>query len=158
MQLLTVGVLAELMTRTYFEAGKQKSCVVRNAWQAKKANGSPRRARLISPANQSTDVANSIPINPPPWLWLVLLVFWAFYMNLGGWPLFDVDEGVSGATTEMLVNGNYVSTFIAGAPRVKPILIYWLQGLSVTLFGHNEGVSPAFSVAATLWVWDLCLR
>ena len=30
-QLLTVGVLAELMTRTYFEAGKQKSYVVRNA-------------------------------------------------------------------------------------------------------------------------------
>jgi len=30
-QLLTVGVLAELMTRTYFEAGKQKSYVIRNA-------------------------------------------------------------------------------------------------------------------------------
>ena len=33
-QLLTVGVLAELMTRTYFEAGKQKSYVVRNAPEA----------------------------------------------------------------------------------------------------------------------------
>ena len=61
-------------------------------------------------------------------------------MNLGGWPLFDVDEGAfSGATTEMLANGNYISTFIYGAPRFdKPILIYWLQGLSVSLLGHNE--------------------
>ena len=77
-------------------------------------------------------------------------------MNLGGWPLFDVDEGAfSGATTEMLVNGNYVSTFIYGAPRFdKPILIYWLQGLSVTLFGHNEWAFRLPSaVAATLWVW-----
>ena len=77
-------------------------------------------------------------------------------MNLGGWPLFDVDEGAfSGATSEMLVNGNYVSTFIYGAPRFdKPILIYWLQGLSVTLFGHNEWAFRLPSaVAATLWVW-----
>ena len=77
-------------------------------------------------------------------------------MNLGGWPLFDVDEGAfSGATTEMLINGNYVSTFIYGAPRFdKPILIYWLQGLSVTLFGHNEWAFRLPSaVAATLWVW-----
>ena len=29
-QLMTVGVLAEMMTRTYFEASKQKSYVIRN--------------------------------------------------------------------------------------------------------------------------------
>ena len=92
----------------------------------------------------------------PPWLWLALLVLWAFFMNLGGWPLFDVDEGAfSGATTEMLANGNYISTFIYGAPRFdKPILIYWLQGLSVSLLGHNEWAFRLPSaLAASLWVW-----
>ena len=77
-------------------------------------------------------------------------------MNLGGWPLFDVDEGAfSGATTEMLANGNYISTFIYGAPRFdKPILIYWFQGLSVNLFGHNEWAFRLPSaLAASLWVW-----
>lgn len=77
-------------------------------------------------------------------------------MNLGGWPLFDVDEGAfSGATTEMLANGNYISTFIYGAPRFdKPILIYWLQGLSVSLLGHNEWAFRLPSaLAASLWVW-----
>ena len=62
---------------------------------------------------------------PVPW-WFFALIMWSFFMNLGGWPLFDVDEGAfSGATTEMLANGNYISTFIYGAPRFdKPILIY----------------------------------
>ena len=77
-------------------------------------------------------------------------------MNLGGWPLFDVDEGAfSGATTEMLANGNYISTFIYGAPRFdKPILIYWLQALCVSAFGHSEWAFRLPSaLASSLWVW-----
>ena len=77
-------------------------------------------------------------------------------MNLGGWPLFDVDEGAfSGATTEMLSNGNFISIFIYGAPRFdKPILIYWLQALSVTAFGHTEWAFRLPSaLASSLWVW-----
>ena len=92
---------------------------------------------------------------PNNW-WLPALMVWAFFMNLGGWPLFDVDEGAfSGATTEMLANGNYISTFIYGAPRFdKPILIYWLQALSVNAFGHSEWAFRLPSaLASSLWVW-----
>ena len=103
-------------------------------------------------------MANSTLLNQPVSRWLPLLVISAFFLNLGGWPLFDVDEGAfSGATTEMLANGNYISTFIYGQPRFdKPILIYWLQALSVSLFGHNEWAFRLPSaLAAALWVWVL---
>ena len=81
------------------------------------------RSRVFNPK-----VPQTAKIRLPNNWWLPALVVWAFFMNLGGWPLFDVDEGAfSGATTEMLANGNYISTFIYGAPRFdKPILIYWL--------------------------------
>ena len=52
-------------------------------------------------------------IRSPIIWWFAALIVWAFFMNLGGWPLFDVDEGAfSGATTEMLANGNYISITI----------------------------------------------
>ena len=44
-QLLTVGVLAELMTRTYFEAGKQKSYVVRNALASEDGEWHPAKSQ-----------------------------------------------------------------------------------------------------------------
>ena len=44
-QLLTVGVLAELMTRTYFEAGKQKSYVVRNALTSEEGEWHPAKSQ-----------------------------------------------------------------------------------------------------------------
>ena len=44
-QLLTVGVLAELMTRTYFEAGKQKSYVVRNALASEEGEWHPAKSQ-----------------------------------------------------------------------------------------------------------------
>lgn len=76
--------------------------------------------------------------------------------NLGGAPLFDIDEGAfSEATREMLAKGDYLSTWLNGNPRFdKPILIYWLQALSVSAFGV---VDWAFRVpsalAAALWCW-----
>ncbi len=74
--------------------------------------------------------------------------------NLGGAPLFDVDEGAfSEATREMLAKGDYLSTWLNGNPRFdKPILIYWLQALSVTLFGASEWTFRLPSaLAAVLW-------
>lgn len=55
-------------------------------------------------------------------------------------PLFDLDEGAfTEATREMLASGNWVSTYLNGEPRHdKPILIYWLQATSASLFGFNE--------------------
>ena len=118
--------------------------------------GTPPTARTDPLLARSCKVFEPATIRSPINWWLAALIVWAFFMNLGGWPLFDVDEGAfSGATTEMLANGNYISTFIYGAPRFdKPILIYWLQALSVNVFGHSEWAFRLPSaLASSLWVW-----
>jgi 4-amino-4-deoxy-L-arabinose transferase-like glycosyltransferase len=60
--------------------------------------------------------------------------------SIGLYPLYDVDEGAfSEATREMLASGDWISTTLNGLPRYdKPILIYWLQALSVDMFGLRE--------------------
>ncbi|RLA69620.1 MAG: glycosyltransferase family 39 protein [Epsilonproteobacteria bacterium] len=86
---------------------------------------------------------------------LILALFFGFYFNLGGVPLFDLDEGAfSEATREMLVNGNYLTTYLNGELRFdKPILIYWLQAFSVKGFGLNEfALRLPSALAATVWV------
>ena len=67
---------------------------------------------------------------------LALLYLW----RLGAAPLFDVDEGAfSEATRELLASGDWGHTTLNGLDRFdKPILVYWLQAVSVTLFGVNE--------------------
>ncbi len=93
-----------------------------------------------------------------PLLILFVGIFFGFYFNLGGVPLFDLDEGAFGeATREMVASGNYLTTYLNGELRFdKPILIYWLQALSLTLFGHNEfALRLPSSLAATLWVFLL---
>lgn len=85
-------------------------------------------------------------------LWLVPAFF--FVLRLGGAPLFDVDEGAfSEATRYMLASGDYLSTWLNGAPRFdKPILIYWLQAASVWLVGINEwGFRLPSAIAAAFW-------
>jgi 4-amino-4-deoxy-L-arabinose transferase-like glycosyltransferase len=74
---------------------------------------------------------------------------------LGLAPLFDVDEGAFGeATRELLASGDWLSTTLNGAPRFdKPILIYWLQAVSVTTLGLNEFALRLPSALAALgWV------
>ncbi|MEA3454984.1 MAG: glycosyltransferase family 39 protein [Campylobacterota bacterium] len=88
-------------------------------------------------------------------LLLIAALFFGFYFNLGGVPLFDLDEGAfSEATREMLASGNYLTTYLNGELRFdKPILIYWLQALSVTGFGLNEfALRLPSAIAATIWV------
>jgi len=89
-----------------------------------------------------------------PALVLALLVGISFFAGLGSGPLFDVDEGAfSEATREMLASGNYLTTYLNGVPRFdKPILIYWLQALSVKTFGMNE-FAFRFPSAAASAVW-----
>jgi 4-amino-4-deoxy-L-arabinose transferase-like glycosyltransferase len=78
------------------------------------------------------------PAMPP--LLLATAVYLGLFFQIGGFPLFDVDEGAfSEATREMLARGDYVTTWLNGQPRYdKPILVYWLQALSVSLFGVDE--------------------
>ncbi len=88
-------------------------------------------------------------------LLLAAAILAGFFLNLGAMPLFDVDEGAFGeATREMLERGDYISTWLNGQPRFdKPILIYWLQAASVTLFGLNEfALRLPSALAASAWV------
>lgn len=98
----------------------------------------------------------SIPFSHP--LFLALLVFFGFIVNLGSVPLFDVDEGAfSEATREMLASGIWSATYLDGEPRYdKPILTYWVQAAFVQLFGLNEVGLRMHSVTSVL-LWGTAL-
>jgi 4-amino-4-deoxy-L-arabinose transferase-like glycosyltransferase len=86
---------------------------------------------------------------------LVVGIALAFFVGLGNVPLFDLDEGAfSEATREMLERGDYISTFLNGEPRYdKPVLIYWLQAVSVLAFGVTEfAFRLPSAICATVWV------
>src|SRR5258706_14237515 len=89
--------------------------------------------------------------------WLtVAAVLASFFWMLGTPPLFDVDEGAfSQATLEMFQRGDFPSTYLNGEPRYdKPILVYWLQALAVTLIGPSEWAFRLPSaLCATGWAW-----
>jgi 4-amino-4-deoxy-L-arabinose transferase-like glycosyltransferase len=85
-------------------------------------------------------------------LLLALPLLW----QLGGTFLFDVDEGAfSEATREMLASGDWGHTTLNGADRFdKPIGVYWLQALSVSVFGLN---AFALRLPSALACWILAL-
>lgn len=85
----------------------------------------------------------------------VAVVFLAFFWRLGAFPLVDLDEGAfSEATREMLESGVFSATYLDGEPRYdKPILIYWLQAASVSVFGPSEWAFRLPSaLAAAFWM------
>ena len=89
---------------------------------------------------------------------LVFLAFAELFLPIGFFALFDYDEGAfSEATREMLVGGDFITTYLDGDFRFdKPILIYWLQALSVKLFGLNEfAMRFPSSVAALAWAYSI---
>ncbi|NTV67101.1 MAG: glycosyltransferase family 39 protein [Chlorobaculum sp.] len=91
---------------------------------------------------------------------VALIVFLSFFAGIGSGPLFDVDEGAfSEATREMLVSKNYLTTYLNGILRFdKPILVYWLQLLSVKSFGITElAFRLPSAIAATLWAGAIFL-
>lgn len=91
---------------------------------------------------------------------IALLVILSFFAGLDAGPLFDVDEGAfSEATREMFVSGNYLTTYLNGTLRFdKPILIYWLQLLSVRIFGITEfAFRLPSAVAGAFWAVTLFL-
>jgi 4-amino-4-deoxy-L-arabinose transferase-like glycosyltransferase len=96
----------------------------------------------------------------PAWrriLWALVLAL-PLLWQLGGTPLFDVDEGAfSEATREMLASGDWGHTTLNGDNRFdKPIGIYWLQATAATLFGFNE-FSVRLPSALACWVMALAL-
>jgi 4-amino-4-deoxy-L-arabinose transferase-like glycosyltransferase len=93
------------------------------------------------------------PFAPP--LLLGAAIWLGLFFQLGGFPLFDVDEGAfTEATREMLARGDYVTTWLNGELRFdKPILIYWLQAASVTLFGLDEfALRLPSALAGAAWI------
>ncbi|HHH19737.1 MAG TPA: glycosyltransferase family 39 protein [Campylobacterales bacterium] len=85
---------------------------------------------------------------------LLLFIAVSFFLPLSLAPLFDLDEGAfSEATREMWVGGDYITTYLNGELRFdKPILIYWLQLISVKLFGLNEfALRLPSAIAGALW-------
>lgn len=85
-----------------------------------------------------------------------LCIALSFFLGLGWVPLFDLDEGAfTEATREMLESGIYSATYLDGEPRYdKPILFYWIQATTVSLFGFNEWAFRLPSVLmASLWAW-----
>ena len=91
------------------------------------------------------------------------LPLFSFLLCLGGAPLFDVDEGAfSEATREMFERGDFLFTYLNGAPRFdKPIFIYWLQAIGYLIFGAPSplfwGVLTCFAtiipIFGTALVW-----
>ncbi|MBM94797.1 MAG: hypothetical protein CMI09_02965 [Oceanospirillaceae bacterium] len=96
---------------------------------------------------------NSLLKNMP--LWLVAFVVALLGLNLGGFLLFDHDEGAfSEATRGMFERGDFITTWLNDRVRFdKPILIYWLQAVSISLFGTEVWAFRLPSVLAGLgWV------
>ena len=90
--------------------------------------------------------------------WVLLTCALFFFIGNGNTPLFDLDEGAfSAATMEMLQRQNYITTYLNGELRFdKPILIYWLQAASVTLWGLTEfSLRLPSALMASFWVISL---
>lgn len=106
---------------------------------------------LPAPRPLNNPNVNTLPA--PVVLGAVLLLCFAY--NLGAVPLFDLDEGAfSAATWEMLQRHDFITTYLNGELRFdKPILIYWLQAASVSLFGLTEwALRLPSAIAASCWV------
>ncbi|MBI3449493.1 MAG: glycosyltransferase family 39 protein [Acidobacteria bacterium] len=77
--------------------------------------------------------------------------------GLGRLPLIDPDEGRYARTSqEMMQRGDYVVPYLDGAPRLKkPVLSYWLEIASFTLFGWNETAArlPSALAAGGILLW-----
>jgi len=89
------------------------------------------------------------------WDWRLLPLLLLPFLALGVPPLFDLDEGAFTASTlEMFLRGDFLSSYLLGEPRHdKPILIYWLQALSVSVFGFDEwGWRFPSALAAAAWI------
>ncbi|MFZ5466981.1 MAG: ArnT family glycosyltransferase [Pseudomonadota bacterium] len=96
-----------------------------------------------------------MPRYAPHYALLALAAAISFLLNLGGAPLFDLDEGAfSEATREMFVRGDFISPFVNGVPRFdKPVLIHWLQAASVAMFGPTPfAFRLPSALAAAGWV------
>ena len=84
----------------------------------------------------------------------VLLICFIPILFLG---IFDLDEGAFAATSlQMLIDKQYFIPTIGDDLRLeKPILSYWIQAISISIFGANEFALrlPSF-LASLVWAYS----
>lgn len=91
---------------------------------------------------------------------LAVLLVAGLFVNLGGVPLFDEDEGAyAEITREMLESGDLLVPRLEGKPFFhKPPVIYWTQAACVSVLGLNEFALRLPSALASLcWAGILFL-
>ncbi|MDA8138407.1 MAG: glycosyltransferase family 39 protein [Desulfobacteraceae bacterium] len=95
-----------------------------------------------------------------PWalILLAILILAGLFVNLGGVPLFDEDEGAYAEVThEMLQSGDLLVPHLEGKTFFhKPPMIYWTQAACVYLLGLNEFALRLPSALASL-LWAILL-
>ena len=69
-----------------------------------------------------------------------ILLLTALYVPMLFLGLFDLDEGAFAATSfQMLENNKFLVPMIGEELRLeKPVLTYWIQALSIKIWGANE--------------------
>lgn len=114
----------------------------------------------VRPARQSSQWSQ-VKLLDQLWVQLGLLVLgcvFAFWLNLGGYPLFDVDEPrYAQAAYEMLERGDWVTPYFNGVVRFdKPVFFYWLIAIAYKWFGVSEFAARSVSaLSATLMVFTV---
>jgi len=85
-------------------------------------------------------------------LYLIVLVGCFYSIGLGSFPLFTPDEGrYSEVAREMVALQDYVTPRLNGIAFLdKPILYYWLQTISIRLFGVSEWALRFFPMLSGL--------
>lgn len=75
------------------------------------------------------------------WIYILLssLIFFSFYYAIGGYYLFDNNEGLyAGIAKNMLLFRDFIIPNLNGVPYIeKPPLLYWLLSASFAAFGLN---------------------
>lgn len=101
------------------------------------------------------DAAGRVP--PGIGLVIVCLAAMAIVPSLGGYTLYDRDEGYYvECARQMLVSGNWFVPYFAGEPWMeKPPLAFWLMAVSMRTFGVNEFAArlpSALCGLAAIWL------
>jgi 4-amino-4-deoxy-L-arabinose transferase-like glycosyltransferase len=89
-----------------------------------------------------------------PLLGLGVLGYVLFFLNLGGYPLFDMDEPrYAEAAREMIESGNWITPYFNYELRFdKPVFFYWLIALAYQAMGVSEFSARFFSAVSAFSV------
>lgn len=116
----------------------------------------PEMPRDLAPDLPTESVWNSRRTLPLSLLAIALLCIPMFFFRLGGWGLFDADEGrYAEIPRAMLSRGDFITPMLNGVKFFdKPPLLYWLSAFSFQIFGVNEfGARFVPALSATLAVF-----